>query len=59
MATASQLGLVKSSTDENKVKVNADGTMELNKVNVNKLVQTAGEWVVLKGGNAASFKATT
>lgn len=59
MATASQLGLVKGSTAENKVKVNADGTMELNKVNANKLVQTAGEWIVLKGGTAASFKTTT
>lgn len=52
-ATAEQLGLVKSSDTENGILVNADYTMTVNSVNVNKLVQTEGEWLVLNGGNAA------
>lgn len=50
-ATLNALGLVKSSEDENKVKVLADGTMEVNSVNVKKLVQD--EALILNGGNAA------
>lgn len=51
-ATADQLGLVKSSVYENKVAVAEDGTMEVNSVNVNKLVQTEGDELILDGGNA-------
>lgn len=51
-ATADQLGLVKSSVDENKVAVAEDGTMEVNSVNVNKLAQTEGDELILNGGNA-------
>ena len=51
-ATAEQLGLVKSSDAENGILVNTDYTMTVNSVNVNKLVQTEGEWLVLDGGNA-------
>ena len=50
-ATALALGLVKSSGDENKVQVLADGTMEVNSLNVKKLVQD--EALILAGGNAA------
>lgn len=46
-------GLVRTSTAENKIAVGTDGTMEVNKLNVNKLTQTAGEVLVLAGGNAA------
>ena len=46
-------GLVKSSTEENKVAVKTDGTMEVNSLNVNKLIQTEGDVVVLNGGNSA------
>lgn len=53
IATAEALGVVLSSTEENKVAVGADGTMELNNVNVNKLVQTEGEALILNGGNAS------
>ena len=46
------LGLVKSATEENKVSVAADGTMEVNNINVNKLVQTEGEFLILNGGSS-------
>ena len=54
LATATVLGLVKgsSSTEENKVAIEADGTMTVNSVNVNKLVQTAGDELILNGGSA-------
>lgn len=53
MATAEALGVVLSSTAENKVAVGIDGTMEVNGVNVNKLTQTAGEFLILNGGSSA------
>lgn len=52
-ATAEVLGLVKSSTAENKVSVGADGTMEVNSVNVNKLTQDENTTLILNGGNAS------
>lgn len=39
---------------ENKVAVAADGSMEVNSLNVNKLTQTAGDVFVLDGGSAAN-----
>ena len=53
VATAEALGVVLSSAAENKVSVGADGTMEVNSVNVNKLVQTGSEVLVLNGGSSA------
>ena len=53
IATAEAAGTVKSSTGENKVAVAADGTMEVNSLNVNKLVQTPGEELILNGGSSA------
>ena len=53
IADADTIGGVKSSDAENKVSVAADGVMEVNSVNVNKLVQTDGEYLVLNGGVAA------
>ena len=53
LATTTALGLVKGSIAENKVAIEADGTMTVNSVNVNKLVQTAGDELILNGGNAA------
>ena len=44
---------LKSSDAENKVAIAADGVMEVNSINVNKLVQTDGEYLVLNGGAAA------
>lgn len=52
LATAEALGVVKSSTDENKVSVASDGTMEINSVNVSKITQTEGDTLVLDGGNS-------
>ena len=41
-----------SSDAENKISIAADGTMEVNSLNVNKLVQIDGEWLVMNGGNS-------
>ena len=53
VADAENLGGVKSSDAENKVAVAADGTMEVNSLNVNKLTQTEGDYIVLYGGSAS------
>ena len=47
LATSTVVGLVKSSTAENTVSVSADGVMNLNDVNVNKLSQTDGDELIL------------
>lgn len=52
VATADAHGVVKSADGENKVAVAADGTMEVNSLNVNKLVQTDGEYLIMNGGTA-------
>lgn len=49
------VGLVTSSNAENNVAVNADGTMTVNSLNINKLVQTAGDVLVLDGGDAGDL----
>lgn len=54
IATAQALGVVLSSTGENKVTVAGDGTMSVAQVNANTLVQTEGESLILNGGNASS-----
>ncbi len=51
-ATNTILGLVMGSSAENKVHVNDDGTMEVKTLNVNRLVQTDGEELILCGGSA-------
>ena len=48
-----EVPIIKSSDGENKIAVAEDGTMEVNSVNVNKLVQTDGEYLVLNGGSSA------
>jgi hypothetical protein len=53
-ATADRLGMVRSSTLENYVKIHTNGEMEVNTLNVNKLVQTAGDTLILDGGNAGA-----
>lgn len=50
VADTTVLGLVMSSVAENKIAVAEDGTMEVNSLNVNKLVQTTGDTLVLDGG---------
>ena len=53
VATADAHGVVKSSDAENKVAVAEDGTMEVNSLNVNKLVQAEGQYLIMNGGSAA------
>ena len=57
IATAEALGVVRSSTAENKVTVESDGTMTVNTLNISKLVQTDGDLLVLDGGNASGLAA--
>lgn len=49
-ATAEAYGVVKLSTE---VGVNDAGALEVKSLNVNKLSQTDGEWLILNGGTAA------
>lgn len=51
-ATNNTIGVVLSSDAENKIAVGADGTMEVNSLNVNKLTQTDGDTLILNGGHA-------
>lgn len=46
-------GVVVSSAEENKVSVAEDGSMEVNSLNMTKLVQSEGDVLVLDGGNAS------
>ena len=47
-------GVVVGSAAENKVAVGADGTMTVNNINMAKLVQTTGDFLILDGGNASA-----
>lgn len=46
------LGLVKSSDEDNKIKVEADGTMSVNRVSTSKLYVEEGDELILNGGTA-------
>lgn len=52
VATEEQSGIVKSSTSTNNVAVHEDGTMEVNEVNINKIVQDSGDTLFLASGNS-------
>lgn len=52
VASGTTFGVVLSSSDENKVSVNIDGSMEVNSISVNKLYQAEGDTLILDGGNA-------
>ena len=52
-ATNSSYGVVIGDFSENRVSVNDDGTMEVNSLNVNKLVQTDGDTLILNSGTSA------
>ena len=52
IATIEIAGIVKASTAENGISVSEDGSMSVNSINVNKLVQTEGETLVINGGSA-------
>lgn len=50
-ATAGRAGIVKLSDE---IGVNSSGGLEVKAMNVNKLDQTEGEWLILNGGTSAS-----
>lgn len=52
LATAARAGLIISSDVENAISVSNTGIATVNNINVNKLVQTAGDELILDGGNA-------
>ena len=52
LAGAATAGAVVGSNAENKIKVDTDGSMEVNSININKLVQTPGHELILNGGTA-------
>lgn len=52
LATAARAGLIVSSNVENAISVSDAGVATVNSINVNKLVQTAGDELILNGGNA-------
>lgn len=52
IATIDSVGVVKGSQGENKIEVEEDGTMTVDTLNVNKLVQTEGEDLILNGGSS-------
>ena len=54
IATVGALGVVQSSAAENGVTVTSNGSMEVNSVNVMKLVQTAGDALILNGGSSTA-----
>ena len=54
IATVGALGVVQSSTAENGVTVTSNGSMEVNNINVTKLVQTAGDALILNGGSSTA-----
>lgn len=52
LATAARAGLIISSNAENAISISDTGVAIVNSINVNKLVQTAGDELILNGGNA-------
>ena len=46
------LPAIMTSTEENKISITEDGTMEVNSLNVNKLVQNNNEYILLNGGTS-------
>lgn len=52
LAGAATAGAVVGSNAENKIKVDTDGSMEVNSLNISKLVQTPGDELILNGGTA-------
>ena len=52
IATTELSGIVKSSENTNSISVQGDGTMEVNKINVNKIVQDSGDTLILESGDS-------
>lgn len=49
------LGVVKGSSDENSISINDDGSMEINTININKIIQSAGDVLILNSGGSEVF----
>lgn len=56
-ATAEKAGLVKSSSEVDKISVAADGTMEINSISTSKIFNDPDNELVLNGGGAAGYEA--
>ena len=54
-ATAEKAGLVKSSSDLNKIAVAEDGTMEINQISATKLYVPEDDALIMNGGGAAGY----
>ena len=54
-ATAEKAGLVKSSSEMNKISVAADGVMEVNSISTSKIYNDPDDELVLNGGGAAGY----
>ena len=54
IATVGALGVVQSTAADNGVTVTSNGSMEVNNINVMKLVQTAGDALILNGGSSTA-----
>lgn len=52
IGTETIVGGVKSSNENNKIKILEDGTMTVNPISVNKLISESGEEMVFSGGQA-------
>jgi hypothetical protein len=52
IATKENFGVVKSSSATNDIAVREDGTMEINEINVNKIVQDSGDTLLLESGTS-------
>ena len=46
------LGTIKSSAEENQISIDDSGKAEVNSLNVNKLVQDEGDFLVFDGKNS-------
>lgn len=56
-ATAEKAGLVKSSSEMNKISVDADGIMEVNSISASKIYNDPVDELILNGGGAAGYEA--
>lgn len=52
LATNTTIGVIKGSDIENGVVIDAEGAASVKNLNVEKLVQTDGDWLILNGGNS-------
>ncbi len=53
LATNTTVGVIKGSDVENGVVIDEQGAASVKNLNVGKLVQTDGDWLILNGGNSA------